>query len=192
MPDVAGGPPLARLLVLALVSMTVAGCGLRPAGSEAAPVPVAAPVEEAEEEEPLRPEALVEQGQALMIAGRHEEAIAPLETYLVFGDDPRHRLDAAWALALVFLVADPPIRSTERAAPLLERIREEHPGTVHALQAGWIQTLLRDLSLSRATVQEHERTIRELNALVEEMKRIDLSRRTGGGGGGGGTEPLPR
>ncbi len=193
MPDFRGAPHLARLLLLGLVSVTLAGCGLRSGSGGDAPAPVPADGVAPEEEE-LRPEALVEQGQALMIAGRHQEAIAPLETYLVFGDDPRHRLDAAWTLALVFLLADPPVRSTERATPLLERIRKEHPGTVHALQAGWIETLLRDLSRARATVQEQERTIRELNALVEEMKRIDLSRRTGGGGGGGegGTPHRPR
>jgi hypothetical protein len=135
-------------------------------------------------------ESLLDQGQALLIAGRHAEAVPPLEAYLVVGEHEPHRLAANWSLALVFLLPDSPVRDERRAGPLLERIGQEHPASIEAVHARLLRGLLGDLSRSRATIEEQRRSITELNQLVEQLKQIDLSRRPGGGGLG--IPPRPR
>ncbi len=179
-------------LGMALLALLLGGCGLRGGGghAEVAALPAADLTESertprVEVEEPPSPpaEALLEQGRALLVAGRYAEAVPALETYLVFGDHPRHRVEAAWTLAMVYLLPESPVRSQTQALPLLEQIIEAHPGTVEALQAAWLRGLLQDQGRQRTTIQEQERNIRELNELVEQLKRIDLNRRPPGGGG---------
>ena len=177
---------LAALVILA-------GCGLRttspgplvvPGASE---VPVeatmdgSAPSDASPESDPAS-EALLEQGQALLLAGRFEEAVSALETYLVFGEHPEHRREAAWSLALVHLLPNSPLRQPARALTLLAEIEEGYPGTMEALQAAWLQAVLREGERNRSTLEEQGQTIRELNELVEQLKRIDLNRRPPGGG----------
>jgi hypothetical protein len=53
---------------------------------------------------------------------------------------------------------------------------------MEALQAAWLQGVLREGDRSRSTLEEQGQTIRELNELVEQLKRIDLNRRPPGGG----------
>jgi len=139
-----------------------------------------APSDASPESDPAS-EALLEQGQALLLAGRFEEAVSALETFLIFGENPEHRREAAWALALVHLLPNSPLRQPARALMLLAEIGEGYPGTLEALQATWLQAVLREGERDRTTLREQEQTIRELNELVEQLKRIDLNRRPPGG-----------
>jgi hypothetical protein len=125
-------------------------------------------------------ETLLAQGQALLIAGRHAEAVPALEAYLVVGTQSEHRLHATWALALLHLIPESPVRDQGKALPYLDRVRAEHPASIEAVTAGLLQGMIRDLARSRATVNEQEATIDELNKLVEQLKQIDLNRRSGG------------
>ena len=171
-------------------ALLLSGCGLRGSGGEAqaAASPGAAagstPPGSAEAAPPPRAEVLLEQGEALLIAGRHAEAIPALEAYLVVGEVPEHRLSASWALALAHLHPENPRRDPARARFFLGQIREEHPGTLQAVHATLLEGMVRDLSRTRATVEEQQRVIAELNQTVEQLKQIDLNRRPGGGGGG--------
>lgn len=193
MPDPRACLPRSASRILALSAMILLpGCGLRatspgpvaaPGGSESAvEASTAGTAELAGSPTPPATEALLEQGQALLLAGRFEEAVSALETYLVFGEEPEHRREAAWALALVHLLPQSPLRQPARALSLLAEIEEGHPGTLEALQATWLQAVLREGDRDRSTLQEQEQTIRELNELVEQLKRIDLNRRPPGGG----------
>jgi hypothetical protein len=187
--------PIAAAVLTALLGGALAGCGLR--GERAGVEVPNPPTTEMEEVAPPHasepaasvsapPEALLEQGRAMVVAGRFAEAVPILEAYLVFGDHPEHRVQAAWTLAMVYLLPESPMRSQSRALPLLAQIVESHPGTVEALQAGWLRGLLQEQARQRTTMQEQEQSLRELNDLVEQLKRIDLNRRPPGGGGGGG------
>jgi hypothetical protein len=195
-PLLPGGAPARRAAAVVAFTLATTACGFGPGPFRG---PVAPPADEAGREsgtavhdhEAPGPIAsarnggaasLLEQGQALLIAGRHAEAVPPLEAYLVVGEHEPHRLAANWSLALVFLLPDSPVRDERRAAPLLDRIVEEHPASIEAVHARLLRGLLGDLSRSRATVEEQRRSISELNQLVEQLKQIDLSRRSGGGG----------
>ncbi|TVP50057.1 MAG: hypothetical protein EA350_01050 [Gemmatimonadales bacterium] len=125
---------------------------------------------------------LLDQGHALLVAGRFEEAVAAFETYLVFGENPAHRRTATWSLAMVYLLPTSPLHSQTRALALLRTLEDGHPRSLEAMQAGWIRTVIQEGTRNRSTIQEHERTIRELNELVEQLKQIDLNRRPPGGG----------
>jgi len=194
MPDSLACSPLraGSIAVLAAAVLLLSGCGLRSSAAGESPASVdpegTASGAEASEtspgyEEPAT-EILLEQGRALLVAGRHEEAVAAFETYLVFGEDPEHRRSATWSLALVYLLPTSPLRSQPRALALLATLEEGHPGSLEAMQAGWIRAMLQEGARNRSAIQEHERTIRELNELVEQLKQIDLNRRPPGGGGG--------
>jgi hypothetical protein len=195
MPDSLACSPLraGSIAALAAAVLLLSGCGLRSsaAGESAASIDPATTsgAEESEAsssyEEPAT-EMLLEQGHALLVAGRHEEAVAAFETYLVFGEHPDHRRAATWSLALVYLLPTSPLRSQPRALALLRTLEEGHPGSLEAMQAGWIRAMLQEGARNRSAIQEHERTIRELNELVEQLKQIDLNRRPPGGGGQGG------
>lgn len=188
-----------RFLALALLPL-VGGCALRGAGS---PSPVALDNESALEgigpgEAPDAPpdafagaSVLLVEGRALFVAGRHEEAAGAFEAYLLFGREAGHRAEAAWNLALLHLLPASPVRSPSRAMALLEGIVEQHPGSVEALQARWVQGLLDENTRQRTTLQEQARSLRELNELVEQLKRIDLNRRPPGGGGSSPPPPRP-
>jgi tetratricopeptide (TPR) repeat protein len=193
MPDPCASFPrrASRILVFAAL-IPLAGCGLRmtsPGGDVVPETPEpsgGAEVAGSTDADPppgriSASEALVEQGQALLVAGRFEEAVAALETYLVFGEEPSHRREAAWSLALAHLLPQSPLRRPQRALVLLAEIEEGYPGTVEALQAAWLQTVLREASRNQSTLQDQQQTIQELQELVEQLKRIDLNRRPPGG-----------
>jgi hypothetical protein len=194
MPDPRTCLPRSASRILALSAMILlAGCGLRatspgavvvPEGSVPSAEASTAEIAELEGSPGATPatEALLEQGKALLLAGRFEEAVSALETYLVFGEEPEHRREAAWSLALVHLLPQSPLRQPARALSLLAEIEEGYPGTLEALQATWLHAMLREGDRNRSRVQEQEQTIRELNELVEQLKRIDLNRRPPGGG----------
>ncbi len=204
MPDIP--PQTGRTAALVLVLAVASGCGLSigPFGAGPGPATAGATSDagaqvvedpdavDASDTGPATgaTEVLLQQGQALLIAGRHAEAVPPLEAYLVVGENPAHRLAANWSLALVFLLPDSPVRDTRRATPLLERIVDEHPASIEAVHARLLKGLLGDLAQSRNTVDEQRRTIGELNQMVEQLKQIDLNRRPGGGGAG--IPPFPR
>ncbi|CAN5720575.1 hypothetical protein BH23GEM11_BH23GEM11_05870 [soil metagenome] len=196
MPDRFAGSRLRACSIAVLgAAVLLSGCGLRSsAGGElAAPTDHAADpsasvaAAESSGESSTRyekppTEMLLEQGHALLVAGRYEEAVAAFETYLVFGEQPDHRRSATWSLALVYLLPTSPLRSQPRALALLDSLAEAHPGSLEAIQAGWIRTVLQESARNRSALQEHERTIRDLNVLVEQLKQIDLNRRPPGGG----------
>lgn len=195
--------PLARRAarpVLAVGGALVLGGCLRvlaPGESPPAPEPIPEQpvvierVEEAPEPE-TGAEALLREAEARLGKGDVEEAVKAFETYLAFDvrENGTHR--ALWGLALAHLLPDTPVENPERASRLLERLQEQHPLTVEALQARWIRSMLDDLSRARLVAQERERTIRQLNETLEQLRQIDLNRRPGGGPRPADTLPRPR
>jgi hypothetical protein len=120
---------------------------------------------------------LLYEAERRMGAGEIERAVEAYETYLAFGGSENGAERALWGLALAYLLPDSPVRNRERATSLLERLLERHPESVEATQARWVQQVLQDLSQTRAVAEERERTIRQLNETVEQLKQIDLNRR---------------
>jgi hypothetical protein len=186
--------PEARPILALSAMVLLAGCGLRatspgevvaPGGSESSVEPNSAGTEPIEGSPGASPatEALLEQGKALLLAGRFEEAVSALETYLVFGEEPEHRREAAWSLALVHLLPHEPPPATRPGPqpPCRDRGRAsgDAGGPPGHLASGGASGGGPGTGVH---LQEQEQTIRELNELVEQLKRIDLNRRPPGGG----------
>jgi hypothetical protein len=197
MPDFPASSRLRACSIATLVAaVLVSGCGIRSSAAGEASAPGSHASSDAAESESgsygassyeaPATEVLLDQGHALLVAGRYDEAVAAFETYLVFGENPDHRRAATWSLALVYLLPTSPLQSQPRALALMATLEEAHAGSLEAMQAGWVRALLQESARNRSAIAGHERTIRELNELVEQLKQIDLNRRPPGGGRPGG------
>jgi hypothetical protein len=98
-------------------------------------------------------------------------------------DDPAFRelrARALWGAALTHLVSLTPNGDTSASMTLLETLVTSYDGTVEAAQARWAVALLDQMRRLRAQSADKDEDIRRLNETIEQLKRIDLSRRPSG------------
>jgi hypothetical protein len=183
---------VAALLLLPALSM----CGGPPAALEPAPQPAEStirdvpPVVEPDTTfagELRRADSILAQADQLLRQGDYEPAIAAYLQVLDLErvDDPAFprelRARALWGAAVTHLVSLTPNGDTSASMTLLETLVTSYDGTVEAAQARWVVALLDQMRRLRAQSADKDEDIRRLNETIEQLKRIDLSRRPSGG-----------
>jgi tetratricopeptide (TPR) repeat protein len=185
-----GAAAAAALLLLPALSM----CGGPPAALEPAPQPVESAVSDVPAVvepdttfagELRKADSILAQADELLRQGDYEPAIAAYLQVLELkrADDPAFRelrARALWGAALTHLVSLTPNGDTSASMTLLETLVTSYDGTVEAAQARWAVALLDQMRRLRAQSADKDEDIRRLNETIEQLKRIDLSRRPSG------------
>lgn len=181
------------LLTAGLLVLT--GCATgesEPVEENAPPPPAPRPHLIGSSERTTPPDLYFVEARGHFLAGHYEDAAYAYETYLEANSAPLAGPPgnaarsgwALWELALLHLLPDTPVQDREAGAKFLERLEEEHPGTVQAVQAAWVRETLgaleeaREVAARRAgVIEELEEKVEELEAMVEQLRRLHLDRR---------------
>ena len=90
------------------------------------------------------------------------------------------RARALWGTAVTRLLALDPEGDTTLTMSVLETLVTSYDGTVEAAQARLAVAMLKEIEKLRAQSVRKDEDIRRLNETMEQLKRIDLSRRPSG------------
>lgn len=183
-----------RAVVALLLVPAVSMCGKAPEIRQPTPPPVA-PV--AADPTPVvipdtslsvdvrRAQSLVAEGDARLGEGAYDLAIVSYRRVMALDrvndpDFPRElRAQALWGEALANLSVNPS-GDTVPTMTLLQTLVSSYDGTVEATQAKVVIAMLTRLDRLRGQSAQKDEDIKSLKETLEQLKRIDLSRRPGG------------
>ena len=187
-----GATPARRMAVLLLVP-AFAMCGGSPEVTPPA-APPAAPIEVVRAPEPdttlagevEKAQWFLGEADGYLRESALEQAAAGFQRVLDLpraGDPafPRElRARALWGTALTGLLSLEPGGDTAPTLTILETLILSSDGTVEAAQARLAVAMIKEIDKLRALTVQKDEDIRRLNETMEQLKRIDLSRRPSG------------
>jgi len=130
---------------------------------------------------------MLSEADALLAEGNFERAAAAYERLSVLdlsGDPPAQRelqLRGLWGVALANLKAVPnrPANVTASKAAL-QGVIAGYEGSMEAVQASLFLNMLDEMDRMRVQGAQRDETIKRLNESLEQLKRIDLTKRPNG------------